>query len=94
MAMRVVPKTQLRDRIREELSYLFHQDIVITHRGRPAAVIVHIDRWNHLQEQLELLEAALALHDFDRPDEADALAATYRHHSKGPRRRPSEPLFR
>lgn len=37
------------------------------------AVIVHIDRWNHLQEQIEQLEAAVELFDRDLAAEAVGL---------------------
>ena len=84
MGARVVPKTQLRDRIREELAHLLFQDVVITHRGRPMAVIVHIDRWNHLQEQIEQLEAAVELFDRDLAAEAVGLIPIPMPRSTGP----------
>jgi prevent-host-death family protein len=61
MASRIVPKTGLRDRIREELAALGDDTLVITERGRPVAVTVSVDRWNELQERLEDLEDAAAI---------------------------------
>ena len=61
MATRIVPKTELRDRIREELASLGEDSLVITERGRPVAVAVSVDRWNDVQLRLEELEDALAV---------------------------------
>ena len=61
MATRVVPKTALRDRIRDELASLGEDTLLITERGRPVAVAVSVDRWNRLQEALEDLEDAAAV---------------------------------
>lgn len=46
MATRVVPKTELRDRIREELAQLGEDSLLITERGRPLAIVVSVERWN------------------------------------------------
>jgi hypothetical protein len=46
---------------------LKRQDLVITDRGRPTAVLVHIDRWNSLQAQVEWMEGALAEIDYGLP---------------------------
>ncbi|HEX2090076.1 MAG TPA: hypothetical protein VHI54_09170 [Actinomycetota bacterium] len=40
MTTRIVPKTDLRARIREELSRLGSDPVVVTSGGRPIAVIV------------------------------------------------------
>lgn len=61
MATRVIPKTELRDRIREELAELGDDSLLITERGRPLAVVVSVGRWNGLQEQIEDLEDAMAI---------------------------------
>ena len=61
MATRIVPKTDLRDRIRKELAELGDDTLVITDRGRPVAVAVSVERWNGLQERLEDLEDAVAI---------------------------------
>lgn len=63
MAARIVPKTHLRDRIRDELADLGDDTLVVTDRGRPTAVLVSIDRWNALQETLEDLHDAAAVID-------------------------------
>jgi prevent-host-death family protein len=61
MASRIIPKTNLRDRIREELAALGDDTLVVTERGRPVAVTVSVERWNELQERLEDLEDAFAV---------------------------------
>jgi prevent-host-death family protein len=61
MATRVVPKTALRDRIKDELASLGEDTLLITDRGRPVAVTVSVDRWNRLQESLEDLEDSVAV---------------------------------
>ncbi|MDQ3241331.1 MAG: type II toxin-antitoxin system Phd/YefM family antitoxin [Actinomycetota bacterium] len=61
MATRLVPKTELRDRIRDELAELGEDTIVVTERGRPLAVAISVERWNALQETMENLEDALAV---------------------------------
>lgn len=61
MATRVVPKTELRDRIREELARLGDDSLLITERGRPLAVVVSVERWNELQETVEDLEDMVAV---------------------------------
>ena len=66
MASRIVPKTELRDRIREELAGLGEDTLVITERGRPVAVVVSVGRWNALQESLEDLEDAVAVFEHRR----------------------------
>lgn len=60
MTTKVIPKTELRDRIRQELAGLGDDSILITERGRPLAVVVSTDRWNELQGHIEDLEDALA----------------------------------
>lgn len=68
MATKVIPKTELRDRIREELSELGDDALLITERGRPLAVVVSVGRWNGLQGQIEDLEDAMAIleHRFEK----------------------------
>jgi len=61
MATRVLPKTELRERIREELASIGDDTLLITERGRPLAVVVSVDRWNALQETIEDLEDAVAV---------------------------------
>ena len=61
MATRIVPKTELRDRIRKELADLGEDTLLVTERGRPLAVAVSVQRWNQLQERLEDLEDAVAV---------------------------------
>jgi PHD/YefM family antitoxin component YafN of YafNO toxin-antitoxin module len=70
MAARIVPKTHLRDRIRDELADLGDDTLVVTDRGRPTAVLVSIERWNALQETLEDLHDAAAVIDHRAEREA------------------------
>lgn len=79
MSTRLVPKTELRDRIREELGSLGEDTLVVTDRGRPLAVVVSVSRWNELQETLEDLEDAVSVYDHrasrDRGRPAEAVFA-------------------
>ncbi len=61
MASRIIPKTDLRDRIHAELADLGDDTIVVTERGRPVAVVVSVERWNDLQLALEDLEDQVAV---------------------------------
>jgi prevent-host-death family protein len=61
MRTRIVPKTELRSRIKDELAGLGDDTLVVTDRGRPVAVAVSVDRWNSLQETLEDLEDSVAV---------------------------------
>jgi prevent-host-death family protein len=61
MRTRIVPKTELRSRIKDELAGLGDDTLVVTDRGRPLAVAVSVDRWNSLQETLEDLEDSVAV---------------------------------
>jgi prevent-host-death family protein len=78
MATRIVPKSELRDRIRAELAELRDDSLVITDRGKPIAVTVSVERWNQLQESIEDLE--------DR-------AAVLEHRASGDPGRSAEPVF-
>lgn len=74
MATRIVPKTELRERIRSELAALGDDTLLITERGRPLAVAVAVERWNALQEELEELQDRLAVVEARRSgDRAHAL---------------------
>jgi prevent-host-death family protein len=57
---RILPKTELRTRIRKELATLGKDTVVVTSRGRPVAAIVSIQRWNELQQMIETLEGQIA----------------------------------
>lgn len=59
--IRIVPKTRLRDRIRDELADLGDDTLVVTDHGQPSAVVVSVERWNELQENLEELQDTLAI---------------------------------
>lgn len=74
MAARIVPKTRLRDSIRDELADLGDDTLVVTDRGRPTAVLVSVERWNALQQTLEDLQDAVAVIDHRATPEATAPA--------------------
>ncbi|MGI8426368.1 MAG: hypothetical protein ACR2FO_04470 [Actinomycetota bacterium] len=61
METRVIPKTELRNRIRKELADLGDATLLITERGRPLAVTIGVKRWNDLQQSIEELEDAVAI---------------------------------
>ena len=61
MLKRIVPTTELGARIRKELARLGGQTLVITERGRPLAVAVSAERWNHLQEMVADLQDTVAV---------------------------------
>ncbi|MDN5930064.1 MAG: type II toxin-antitoxin system Phd/YefM family antitoxin [Pseudonocardia sp.] len=61
MAARIIPKTDLRDRIRAELADLGDDTVVVTERGRPVAVVVGVERWNDQQEALEEMADRVAV---------------------------------
>ena len=68
MGMKAVPKTQLRDRLKEELAALGEDAPIITERGRAVAVAVSVDRWNRLQDLLDELQAQVVLLERGRLD--------------------------
>ena len=64
---RLVPKTVLRDHLRRELRDLAVEDVVVTSRSRPVAVIISLARWNDLQDKVERLEHAVAVMELNQP---------------------------
>lgn len=52
-----VPKTHLRERLKDELAAIGDDALLITERGRAIAVTVTVDRWNALQDRLDDLQA-------------------------------------
>jgi prevent-host-death family protein len=61
MATRVISKTELRNRIRNELAELGEDALLVTERGRPVAVALSVERWNELQDRIEDLEDVVAI---------------------------------
>jgi antitoxin YefM len=61
---RIVPFTEARARLTELLDEVEarHEHVVITRKGRPAAIVVSPEEWDAIEETLELLadDAALA----------------------------------
>ncbi len=53
-----IPISDLRARQNEILETLGKEQVVLTHHGRPAAVMVSPERWNQLVQQLEDLQDA------------------------------------
>ncbi|MGH9188288.1 MAG: type II toxin-antitoxin system prevent-host-death family antitoxin [Acidimicrobiales bacterium] len=78
MTTRIIPKTHLRDRIRDELADLGDDTLVITDRGRPVAVVVAVSRWNDLQESILELDDAVTILE---------------HRARGERGQPAERVF-
>jgi antitoxin YefM len=62
---RIIPITDARSRLRELLDDVEarHEHVVITRRGRPAAVVVSSDEWDGIQETLDVLQDDVALDD-------------------------------
>ena len=63
MRFRTVPKTAFRDNLKEELSSLGEEAMVITQRGRALAIVITAERWNRLQDELDELRAQSRLVD-------------------------------
>lgn len=61
MRFKTVPKTRLRDRMKEELASLGDEALVVTQRGRAIAVIITAERWNSMQDTLDDLQAQVRL---------------------------------
>jgi antitoxin YefM len=57
---RVVPFTEARARLTELLDEVGtrHEHVVITRKGRPAAVVVSPEEWDAIEETLEILHDA------------------------------------
>lgn len=89
MATRLIPKTELRERIRDHLADLGGDTLVITERGSPLAVTVSVDRWNELQQRLEDLEDALVVEQERAGDEPTRSAAGLFEELDGDVRRPA-----
>jgi prevent-host-death family protein len=55
---RIVPFTEARARLTELLDEVEtrHEHVVITRKGRPAAVVVSPEEWDAIEETLELLQ--------------------------------------
>jgi prevent-host-death family protein len=55
---RIVPFTEARARLTELLDdvEVRHEHVVITRKGRPAAVVVSPDEWDAIEETLEVLQ--------------------------------------
>lgn len=92
MGTRLVSKTELRERIREELDSLEDDSLVVTDHGRPVAVTVSVERWNDLQGLIEDLEDRVAILEHragkDRGRPAESVFASIedaRPHVRGPR---------
>ena len=63
MRFRTVPKTAFRDNLKEELSSLGEEAMVITQRSRAVAIVITAERWNRLQDELDELRAQSRLVD-------------------------------
>ena len=75
---RIVPFTEARARLTELLDDVEarHEHVVITRKGRPAAVVVSPEEWDAIEETLEVLqdeETLAALRESEDDVEADRL---------------------
>ncbi len=75
---RVVPFTEARARLTELLDDVEarHEHVVITRKGRPAAVVVSPEEWDAIEETLEILqddELLAALRESEKDVEAGRL---------------------
>lgn len=75
---RIVPFTEARARLTELLDDVEarHEHVVITRKGRPAAVVVSPEEWDAIEETLELLqdeEALVALRESEDDVQAGRL---------------------
>jgi prevent-host-death family protein len=81
--MRFVSATELRDRLREHILRLGSDPIVIARHGRAVAVMVSMDAWNRMQDELddlhdeiETLERLMMSHGLDRTEAAPPPGST------------------
>ncbi len=72
---RIVPFTEARARLTELLDDVEarHEHLVITRKGRPAAVVVSPEEWDAIEETLEVLQDEQTLADL-RESEDDVEA--------------------
>lgn len=56
----LIPISEAKGRLSELIRQAQDEDVQLLRDGRPAAVIVSIDRWEQLHEELEDLEDRLA----------------------------------
>lgn len=68
---RIVPFTEARARLTELLDEVEarHEHLVITRKGRPAAVVVSSEEWEALEETLEILSDQKTLDALRQSDE-------------------------
>jgi antitoxin YefM len=72
---RIVPFTEARARLTELLDDVEkrHEHLVITRKGRPAAVVVSPEEWDAIEETLDVLQDEQTLADL-RESEEDVVA--------------------
>ncbi|RIK41879.1 MAG: hypothetical protein DCC55_10445 [Chloroflexi bacterium] len=58
----IVPVSDMRLRHTDVLKLLENGIVVLAQRSKPAAVLVSVEEWNRLMEQLELLEDAVEIY--------------------------------
>ncbi len=58
LVARIIPFTEARARLTELLDDVEarHEHVVITRKGRPAAVVISTEEWEALEETLEILQ--------------------------------------
>ena len=72
---RIVPFTEARARLTQLLDEVEtrHEHLVITRKGRPAAVVLSPEEWDSIEETLEILQDEATLGDL-RESELDVRA--------------------
>lgn len=68
---RIVPFTEARAKLTELIDEVEarHEHVVITRKGRPAAVVVSPDEWDSIEETLNVLQDEATLADLRESDE-------------------------
>jgi antitoxin YefM len=69
--VRIVPFTEARAKLTELLDDVEarHEHLVITRKGRPAAVVISPEEWDAIEETLEVLQDEGALADLRKSEE-------------------------
>ena len=75
LMVRIVPFTEARARLTELLDDVEarHEHLVITRKGRPAAVVISPEEWDAIEETLDVLQDETTLADL-RQSEKDVKA--------------------
>ncbi|HET7476343.1 MAG TPA: type II toxin-antitoxin system Phd/YefM family antitoxin [Dermatophilaceae bacterium] len=64
----MVPVTEAKARLTGLMRIAQDENVVLMRHGRPACVMVGVDRWDALMEQLDDLEDRLSIYAHDPPE--------------------------